>query len=234
MEKVTKERAALALMRWVPDRRAASLRLSGMTVGRRDLLVSQGLTSWTYRRRRFCKAPRRPLGFPGYPEPQPHPPVLPDKCGNAERRSGIQTLSAPEARSFPIEKVTEVRALLALMRWVPDRRAALLRLSGMTVRRRGYGRLAASGFHRHCRARPCNPCRVCSTIEASVLGSVRAWIPWSSHGMTTKQGDAINPSLVIPVRGAFEYPLAGGSLYRPGRPLFFGRPRLRFSSAGSS
>ena len=54
--------------------------------------------------------------------------------------------------------------------------------------------------------------------------------PW----VTTKQGDAINPSLVIPVRGAFEYPLAGGSLYRPGRPLFFGRPRLRFSSAGSS
>ncbi len=131
MEKVTKERAALALMRWVPGRRAALLRLSGMTVRRRDLLVSQGLTSWTYRRRRFCKAPRSPLGFPGYPQPQPHPPVLPDRCGNAERRSGIQTYSAPKARLFPMEKVTEVRALLALMRWVPIRRAASLHLSGM-------------------------------------------------------------------------------------------------------
>ncbi len=86
---------------------------------------------WTYRRRRSCKAPRRPLGFPGYPQPQPHPPVIPDKCGNAERKSGIQTSSAPQARSFPMEKVTEVRALLALMRWVPDRRAASLHLSGM-------------------------------------------------------------------------------------------------------
>jgi hypothetical protein len=67
----------------------------------------------------------------------------------------------------------------------------------------------------------------CVGLRQGIDPMVKPWV-------TTKQGDAINPSLVIPVRGAFEYPLAGGSLYLPGRPLFFGRPRLRFSSAGSS
>ena len=130
---------------------------------------------------------------------------------------------------------TEERAVLTLMRWVPDRRAAALHLSGMTVAR-GEA-LVASQLHVSTVIAGLDPAIHAMSIRhlrsLSVVW-VTTWIPRSSHGRTIKQGDAINPSLVIPGCRAFDYPPTGGFLYRPGLPLFFGRPRLRFSSAGSS